>query len=418
MNKKSIYLHNGDCIEVLKTIGAACVDSLVTDPPAGISFMGKSWDHHKGGRKDWISWMESVMRECLRVLKPGAHAFVWAIPRTSHWTATALEDAGFEIRDVVTHLFGSGFPKSLDISKAIDKQAGAEREVVGYQFPNINSERKNLVNGHHDRKNKETKHAQYMDARCPITSPSTPDAKKWQGFGTALKPASEHWILCRKPLSEKTVAANVLKWGVGGINIDQTRIKPSGRFPANLVLGEEAARMLDEQSGTGRAGKPSGTGKIGKAKGGAESIFGNDGAITSRYDDINVSGASRFFYVAKASKRERNEGCGNQVKEKQGARPNSKDSSGKFPDHDHRTTGGNNHPTVKPIKLMRYLTRLVTPPGGTVLDPFAGSGSTGVAAIKEGFKFIGIEKELEYTQIAEKRIYYSFPEFKKTIENK
>lgn len=261
-------LIHGDCLTILKGLKDNSLDSLITDPPAGISFMGKSWDEDKGGRKQWVAWMSEVMRECLRVLKPGAHGLVWAIPRTSHWTATALEDAGFEIRDVVTHLFGSGFPKSMDISKAIDKQAGAEREDLGPN-PNRLGRHQDIRGGRFHANNENRVNVESIDR---ITKPATAGAKQWQGFGTALKPASEHWILVRKPCSEKTVAANVLKHGTGGINIDASRIgtadnlnggrysdgkkgddgtaygtginlrskndysQPQGRFPANLLL--------------------------------------------------------------------------------------------------------------------------------------------------------------------------------------
>lgn len=340
---KSVIL-NGDCLSELKDLPDDAVDSLVTDPPAGISFMGKDWDGDKGGRDQWIAWMTEVMKECMRVLKPGAHGLVWAIPRTSHWTATALENAGFEVRDVVTHLFGTGFPKSLDISKAIDKAAGAEREVIGAfktsggirggKFFGVSGEGGALM--------------EIID-----TAPTTDAAKQWQGWGTALKPANEHWILVRKPCSEKTVASNVLKWGTGGINIDMGRVRetegeplarqercriirkpnPAGRFPANLILDEIGAAVLDKQS------------------------------------DDNVS---RFFFVAKASK-------------------NDKGTE-------------NTHPTAKPTTLMSYLIKLITPPDGVVLDPFAGSGSTGVAAVRDGFRFIGIEQNAEYAAIAESRI--------------
>jgi hypothetical protein len=210
-------LLEGDCLEHLKELETNQFDALLTDPPAGISFMGKEWDDDKGGRDHWVSWMSDVMRECLRVLKPGAHGLVWAIPRTSHWTATALELAGFEIRDVVTHLFGSGFPKSLDISKAIDKSKGAEREVVGkkpiaYADSNCWSEpNKNVdVGGFGSNDNCYGNDSEEWSVKNnPITAPATDLAKQWQGWGTALKPASEHWILIRKPLSEKTVAKNV-----------------------------------------------------------------------------------------------------------------------------------------------------------------------------------------------------------------
>ncbi len=355
-------LYRGDCLEVLKQLEEATVDSLITDPPAGISFMGKEWDTSN----NFIPAMTEIFKEALRVLKPGAHGLVWALPRTSHWTATAVEQAGFEIRDVVTHLFGSGFPKSHDISKGIDKAAGAEREVIG-QKANM------------------------------ITAASTDEAKQWQGWGTALKPASEHWILIRKPIAEKTIAANVLKWGCGGINIDECRItvnendsnhrKPSvghnsigsifqgtgkrdcenlnmaGRFPANLVLDEEAAEMLDEQS---------------------------------------EGGASRFFYVAKASKKDRNDGLeGMPIRQTTGGGglTSCGDKFGSI-----KAPAENFHPTVKSTKLMEYLIKLITPPKGVVLDPFMGSGSTGVAAKRLGFEFIGIEKNHEYFEIAEKRI--------------
>lgn len=394
----AIDLFLSDCSEVLKSKSSASVDSLITDPPAGISFMGKSWDGDKGGRDEWIKWMESIMRECFRVMKPGAHGLVWALPRTSHWTATALENAGFEVRDVVTHLFGSGFPKSHDILKAIDKAAGATREVVGIKrkaqmsdFGVINDDGWELK--------------PLMD-----TAPSTDSAKQWQGWGTALKPASEHWILIRKPCSEKTVAANVLKHGCGGINIDASRIegeysnqgggsfatgkfansnrsntekdgvefihgtKTQGRFPANLVLTEgEATEMLDEQSGM----KCGAAAPVRKKKTPDSTNLENYKPHTSVGDDGksfkgDSGGASRFFYCAKISSSERGE--------------------------------GNTHPTVKPKKLMSYLIRMITPPGGIVLDPFMGSGSTGIAAKECGFDFIGIEKEQDYFEIAKARI--------------
>lgn len=408
-------LIHGDCLEQLKTLPSDSVDSMVTDPPAGIAFMGKEWDEDKGGRKQWVAWMTDVMGEALRVLKPGAHGLVWALPRTSHWTATALEDAGFEVRDVVTHLFGTGFPKSLDISKAMDKTAGAEREIVGKRpWSNAKMEAGHGISG---LKQAGSFAGEYSAERVnvPITAPATDAAKQWAGWGTALKPASEHWILVRKPISEKTVAANVLMWGVGGINIDGCRIEgvaparteggvsnstsaleggvrtrtaysthTQGRFPANLVLShsehciddqcdiECAIKALDGQSlagGMHSAGKA----RIGGAKqtkDGALFGIGNHNGNGTRIGDSG--GASRFFYVAKASKTDKGE--------------------------------GNTHPTVKSTALMRYLCRMITPPGGAVLDPFTGSGSTGVAAITEGFLFIGIEKENEYASIAETRI--------------
>ncbi len=320
-----IKLKQGDCLEVLKKAPDNYADSLVTDPPAGIAFMGKAWDTDKGGRDAWVEWLTSIMREALRVLKPGAHGLVWALPRTSHWTATALEDAGFEVRDIVTHLFGTGFPKSLDVSKAIQK-----------------------------------------------VEPDT--AKQWEGWGTALKPASEHWILVRKTLGEKTVAANVLKHGTGGINIDASRIgveqSAIGRFPANLLLDEKAAALLDEQSGVRPGDSLNRKPRKNTAASGGE-IFKStiDWETTGHADH---GGASRFFYCAKASKSDKG--------------------------------ADNTHPTVKSSTLMTYLITLVTPPNGVVLDPFMGSGSTGVSAVRAGFGFVGIEKETEYFTIAESRI--------------
>lgn len=650
----------GDALDVLKTLEDHSVDSLITDPPAGIGFMGKEWDKSKGGRDPWTAWMKGIMTECLRVMKPGAHGLVWALPRTSHWTATALEDAGFEIRDVITHLFGSGFPKSLDISKAIDKAAGAEREVIGVSS---NDRPKSQIKGGKafDRSLDKGQGHQVLT----LTAPATEAAKQWEGWGTALKPSfeawlliakpfttvpldvilddinnvlrdlvcqqlpvkyvaqvsmsnlrdfdgrqfgfaqwlvdvfhivkseeqkperdilispevgsislsivslwkstldvllkhrntfttsmesslitelkilrysisqitrentiqedsqistqklnailvknllvsgllrleglletfvhdyvstpadglepdqkekllrdaatikgvlSEHWILIRKPLAEDTVAANVVKHGCGGINIDGCRVsisaednsgwsnskswnvnstftqagtctsrdKPSGRFPANLVLshnedcelvgskevktgttnsrgvtgmfglgqqekktnpwvnedGTETVeawkcsegcpiRLLDEQSGYSKSvqNKKSDNRKVVKSR----TVLG-DGQIPGEHRPDNSyedsGGASRFFYVAKASKSDRGE--------------------------------GNNHPTVKSTKLMEYLVKLITPPNGKVLDPFFGSGSTGMAAQRLGFEFIGIEKQTEYVEIARKRIY-------------
>jgi len=376
----------------------------VTDPPAGIGFMGKEWDHDKGGRKEWVDWMTTIMRECLRVMKPGAHGLVWSIPRTSHWTALALEDAGFEVRDCVTHLFGSGFPKSLDISKAIDNAAGAERPI-SHKNPSCRKAQTG-PNGWENAKRPEFK-----------TGPATPEAKQWEGWGTALKPAAEFWWLVRKPISEKTVAANVLKWGVGGLNIGAGRIGSEliergragrdstaggnyeagmkaegfghsiGRFPANLVFShsphctdemcdiECAIAMLDAQSGTTKS---------------------------------TSGGASRFFYCAKISTSERNAGLddmpqrGTCEHDQRMGQNNSRvrpDGSERKP-----ALAKNHHPTVKPKKLMGYLINLITPPSGVVLDPFMGSGSTGIAAKTEGFSFIGIEREQEYFEIAKARI--------------
>lgn len=363
-------LVNGDCLDVLRSFESNSLDSLVTDPPAGISFMGKEWDGDKGGRDGWIAWMTEVMQECLRVMKPGAHGLVWAIPRTSHWTATALENAGFEVRDVVTRLFGSGFPKSQNIALAIDKQRGA----TGNRGKGFNAAGTNLrLNQNRELR---SDHPEYK-----VPEFVTHEAKQWQGWGTALKPASEHWILIRKPLSEKTVAANVQKHGTGGINIDASRVahlsvkdrlsatprgkvirnnfgntgegietsRPDilqGRFPANLVLTEgEATEMLDEQSGTLKSGQLKPSHKI-KAR---ESNIAK-GAEAERNRDREFGGdsggASRFFYCAKISSSERHQGMDlNESKKRMSdARPGSPDMTGKFPDHDGREKSGNHHP--------------------------------------------------------------------------
>ena len=205
----------GDALEVLKTFEDDSFHSMVTDPPAGISFMGKEWDSNKGGRDAWIKWLTEIMREAHRVLKPGAHILVWALPRTSHWTATAIEDAGFELREVVSHIFGSGFPKGMDISKAIDKKLGAEREVIA---DNPNARPNSQPNYSLD-----DQHKNFSINVTPITAPSTDEAKQWDGWHTSIKPAVEFWILARKPI-EGTVTDNVLKHGVGGLNIDECRV--------------------------------------------------------------------------------------------------------------------------------------------------------------------------------------------------
>ncbi len=428
-------LANGDALIKLRKLDENSLDALVTDPPAGIAFMGKDWDKDKGGRDQWIAWLSSVLKEAKRVLKPGAYALVWALPRTSHWTATAIENSGFDIRDIVTHIFGTGFPKSLNVGKAIDKAAGAKRKVIGRRTDRAASPIHNIKGGYNK------KSPNNLDL-SEITAPSTKEAKQWDGWGTALKPAAEHWILARTPPSEKTVAANVLKWGTGAINIDESRIEPpkgdhkgkggggvaehwqgkdmkntiyeggykrtppdhtQGRFPANVMFDEEAGRMLDEQSGTGKSGsgtRGKGGNKYANGKGFANTLS-ETGQPIGYYD---FGGASRFFYCPKASSAERNKGLEDLPKKLGGMRS---ENSGQ---HISRRKGDdpapvpNHHPTVKALDLMEYLIRLITPPKGIVLDPFMGSGSTGIAARRAGFDFIGIEKDTEYFEIAKKRL--------------
>jgi len=521
-------LINGDCLNALGQMETNSIDSIVTDPPAGIAFMGKEWDKDKGGRDKWIEWFSEIMKECNRVLKPGGHALVWAIPRTSHWTATAIEDAGFEIRDIVTHIFGSGFPKSSALNRqkkdvfcqcASDSSSNESTSLSPCEDDHKDKGRafsggvSPISNGLYSK----SKGSDYRDGcrcNCDLNGESLPPSKSCdqaslplQGYvqghnrstlpdgvkacessdtpssaqckslpsnkdcycqksfpvdissdiqesteelaskpipkgsdtsgncksnnvskplpyrsGTAfpencqvcnkpkvdgwynggLKPSNEHWILCRKPISEKTIAKNVLKHGTGGINIDGCRIDgkprtthadgnfrtkdqdlvygkgygikqldaPQGRFPANTIVDDSAVAELDLQSGIlNYATKPN------KKVKNDTSIFnlgGADNSNSSLYGKHNRGGASRFFYCSKASKKDKG--------------------------------AGNNHPTPKNTKLMSYLIKLITPPNGNVLDPFMGSGSTGVAAVNLDHNFIGIEKEKDYFKIASDRI--------------
>lgn len=387
----------GDCLEVLRTLPSESVDSVVTDPPAGISFMGKEWDDDKGGRDAWVAWLESVMREALRTLKPGGHALVWAIPRTSHWTATAIENAGFEVRDVITHHFGTGFPKSLDVSKAIDKAAGAERSKVRVPADEVRNP-KSIGNGHGvdggDRPwMKRALEVGYHEKDSD--EPATDAAKLWSGWGTALKPASEHWILARKPLSG-TVAANVQRYGTGALNIDGARVGTEG--------ATKRSHQTDRLTSTG-VGWTTGHDVVKLDMGRWPANLVLSAPVDEAFGEY-----ARFFYVAKPSKAERDAGLdgfeARVVEAWEGARINNADvvSSDGVQRSGVRPPRANVHPTVKPIELMRYLARLVTPPGGTVLDPFVGSGTTGCAAALEGFRFIGIEQSDEYAKIAEARI--------------
>ena len=389
MDKTKLLL--GDSLETLKTLDANSIDAMVTDPPAGISFMGKTWDSHKGGRKEWIAWLCEVMEEALRVMKPGAYGLVWALPRTSHWTGMALEDAGFEVRDCVYHLFGSGFPKSLNVGKAIDKMQGNERAVAPpKQFADGTTQR--------------------ATARAGIYSEEKGQAENtvgtgvWEGYGTALKPAVECWWLVRKPLEESTVAKNVLEYGTGALNIDASRIGTDDSFGggahgASSIYGADRAKPegLPNQTNEGQGRWPShlihdgsdevlehfpqvaGKKPFKKLTGYNFDVAGEnkDQKYESQAGLGEIGSAARFFYCAKPSRRERNEGL------------------------DDKTNG---HPTVKSQSLMKYLIRLITPPDGVVLDPFMGSGSTGVACKTLGYDFVGIELDPEYLEIASARI--------------
>ena len=527
-----IELIHGDCMEGMKRYPDKHFDSMVTDPPYGWAFMGKKWDYQVPSVELW--------QECLRVLKPGGHALVACGTRTQHRMATNLEDAGFEIRDIVAWLYGSGFPKSLNIGKAVDKLQGNERDSIGIR----------------DSKTGKDKNTNWK-CSSPRFYEDTKGTSEWEGWGTALKPAMELWTLCRKPLSEKTVASNVLKYGTGGLNIDESRIplngdKPrisnmdesntktygwakggiyksgtmpsQGRFPSNLILscaceGEHEddcpVRIMDEQSGERKAG--------GKVKGNEPSNTGDNGIYSSwgRVENnpfSDLGGASRFFYCAKASKSERNNGLDSYLTVKynipnggvlckdgimvavqllpkvisgQGLVSFNIDESGgnimalcrkdslsiilmetkkiieskilqllmhsltneSTLDVNYEMVNGGNlaenverlkkliltitkgnqelalgasnvalqmllliseketwkdatniHSTVKPLSLMQYLCKLITPPEGIVLEPFLGSGTTAIACYHEGFGCIGFEIEKDYFEIAVNRL--------------
>lgn len=465
-------LYNGDSLEVLKEMGDNSVDALVTDPPAGIGFMGLAFDSDKGGRDQWIAWLASIMREVRRVLKPGAHGLVWALPRTSHWTATALEDSGLEIRDRISHLFGSGFPKSLNLPG---------------------------------------------------------------GYGTALKPSMEDWWLVRKPLAG-TVAKNVAEHGTGALNIDNCRIDPGtyvpgggngeanhggafggagmrqgtrdvvdphdkGRWPSHLLLshhenceqvgtkraeskanggaqklwshyrddsepnviveskpkitpnadhlvklqnsdeknqfnyeGEEVpvyecvegcpVRELDEQAGVRTTGRLEPHHQRNSPRMGHGGVYGDDAgqhsASAGRSFGGTTGGASRFFYCSKPSRAEREMGMRG-FKSKTAGEMTGGRKEGSAGLNNPRAGAGrgrgakNHHPTLKPIELMRYLIKLITPKDGTVLDPFMGSGTTGMAAAFENRRFIGIELDPEFFDIAQARIQHADKQHRSTF---
>lgn len=372
-----LLTYNGDCIETMRQMPENSVDSIVTDPPYELGFMGKSWD------ASGIAFNVEVWQEALRVLKPGGHLLAFSGSRTYHRMAVAIEDAGFEIRDQIMWVYGSGFPKSLDVSKAIDKAAGVEREIVGETRPGAQSESTGRFGA-------------WGDGITP-TAPATPEAKKWQGWGTALKPAHEPIVVARKPLIG-TVAENVLTFGTGGLNIDGGRIpfeeddKPQAGHRTATFGTQET-----QSGGDGSGGWSASTGRW-------PANFIHDGG-----DEVVelLDGAARFFYCAKANKRDRNEGLdGFEAKREHDGRQEGK-PGGSNPRNRTNDAKVNHHPTVKPTDLMRYLCRLVTQPNGLVLDPFMGSGSTGKACVYEGFSFIGIDQSAEYVEIANARIQFA-----------
>ena len=344
---------NADNVETLRTFPDDCIDSIVTDPPYGLSFMGKRWDYDVPSVELW--------QECLRVLKPGGHLLAFAGTRTQHRMAVRIEDAGFEIRDMIAWVYGSGFPKSLDVSKAIDKAAGAEREVIGQKVRgDVERAKSSGVTMAAADANKNNK-AIFGYGVENITVPATEAAKQWQGFGTALKPALEPITVARKPLCG-TVAENVLQWGTGALNIDGCRVGNEQRTYSGMSANKPEVGTFRDDNWTPKEISVTVAGRW-------PANLIHDGS-----DEVNslLKESARFFYCAKANKKDRGE--------------------------------GNNHPTVKPTDLMRYLVRLVTPPNGVVLDPFMGSGSTGKACVLEGFNFIGIDRNKEYVAIAKTRI--------------
>ena len=392
------------------------VDSIVTGPPYGLSFMGKKWDYDVPSVEVWA--------ECLRVLKPGGHLLAFAGTRTQHRMAVRIEDAGFEIRDMIAWVYGSGFPKSLDVSKAIDKQAGAEREVVGPSpFANRGASGMSEENGWNAGPLSNTE-------RPNLTAPATEAAKQWEGWGTALKPALEPITVARKPLIS-TVAENVLEHGTGGLNINGCRVATEerlsgsgnrqswrdtegrddvpehggnvndglGRWPANLIHdGSDEVVGLFPTTTSGAM--KSGTQRAAQDQPGSVCYGTFGGNATTKPIEASSGSAARFFYCAKASKCDRDEGL-------QGLPLHdvySEATATPMRDQREQAKRANVHPTVKPTDLMRYLCRLVTPPTGVVLDPFMGSGSTGKAAKLEGFEFVGCEMSPEYFEIARARI--------------
>jgi site-specific DNA-methyltransferase (adenine-specific) len=420
-----IKLHNGDCLDVLKLYPANHFDTLITDPPYGLEFMCKDWDHGIPGIPFW--------KEILRVCKPGAFALVFGGTRTFHRLTCAIEDAGWEIRDCMMWLYGSGFPKSLDISKAIDKAAGMERKGI------IRTDGKatNSGSGCYQMNDSKNKPMQKIFEDGP---PVTNFAQLWDGWGTALKPAWEPIIVAMKPL-DGTFAQNAEKHGVAGLWIDGGRIGTEqiktntkkkgesftsvgnaqgfngcpesthqGRWPANLILDEEAGAMLDEQSGTLKSGK-----LLTHHKRSGRGLQGNKTfAIRDRTNEEcnwggDSGGASRFFYCAKASKTERNAGLEDMPERPRGPVGDGFDNTLKGPTNalrkDSPTLSQNHHPTVKPLALMEYLCTLTkTPTGGHVLDPFGGSGTTALACMNTGRDCTIIEKESEYCEIIRARV--------------
>ena len=424
---EQINLILGDNILSLKKLQDNSIDSVVTDPPYGLSFMGKKWDISVPSVQFW--------KEVYRVLKPGGHVLSFGGSRTYHRMAVNIEDAGFEIRDQIMWLYGSGFPKSNDLGKSADKILGNEREIVGKQTQLCGKSKSGIG----------AESGCYKNG-SPDSIDITKGASDFEGWGTNLKPSHEPICLARKPISEKTIALNALKWNTGGINIDGTRIKTDddlarknksddgmfavgngnnntaqklksqgikypGRWPANIILDEEAGEILDEQSGKSKSSKEKGGRQVGFGNAKNSYNIKNNNAKNNTIETIpeqgysDSGGASRFFYCAKTSVKERNLGLENSdIEEKQIEGRDKNQDLSNVPYKKRITPSKNIHPTVKPLALMKHLITLITPNNGIVLDPFMGSGSTGMAAKELGFNFIGMELNEEYFEIAKERI--------------
>jgi len=396
---------------------ADSIDAIVTDPPYGLAFMGKRWDYDVPSVEIWA--------ECLRVLKPGGHLLAFAGTRTQHRMTVRIEDAGFEIRDMIAWVYGSGFPKSHDAAQSVEKllTTGTARRPD-----------RDLGGLPRDRWSGSVEGGLIADTGGKIGL-TTDAARQWQGWGTALKPALEPITVARKPLIG-TVAENVLAHGTGALNIDRCRVEGAPPSVPQPVFNSPTGRTYGMKTGEGRNGEvsaASGRWPANLIHDGSEEVLagfpaarsaGNYPSDSAARDGITTFGgkqgqlyadsgsAARFFYCAKASKRDRDEGL-------EHMQAVHRVNGNKWTDQDYRVTNGerpasaesgprkNIHPTVKPTDLMRYLCRLVTPPGGVVLDPFMGSGSTGKAAVLEDFRFIGIEREKQYLAIAKARIAHS-----------
>ena len=379
----------GDCLEEMKKLPDNFVDTIITDPPYGLKFMGKKWDYDVPSIEVW--------KEALRVLKPGGTALIFAGSRTQHRMAVNVEDAGFILKDTIMWLYGSGFPKATDISKEIDKRAGKKRKVI--------RERKvpDMTSGNYGQGKRG-----YVDKTIQDTLPATEEAILWNGWKThGLKPAYEPILVAMKP-NDGSYVDNALKWGVSGLNIDESRIggKRIGRYPANVIHdgSKEVLERFPDNKGAFSPVK-SGQKGFGGVIYGKYSQAGDDGKTF--YGD-GLGSASRFFYCAKASRKERNVGLDGFEKRIKVFNGQSSKQSKEMKGVEQKFTtqpASNFHPTVKPLKLMEYLCVLTkTPTGGIVLDPFMGSGTTGMACVNTGRDFIGIEIDEDYLRIAQARI--------------